>query len=201
MRHYGSTYHGTYEPRAEISGFVTDPSNGKQYPPAAIVIMLGGEVVASTNEFENRAMAGGSGSFPTAFTGADILQERINVIAIDHRGAPSTLRIDGAVQLGFIRDALTPSEIETLIDFGLGGNSVEYVEQAGLDRSRSIPGRKGTKAQSLCRLRCLGRGMDRDPGLALYRRRQASRPDNACVHRRNPDPYVSCGRWAAIARM
>jgi hypothetical protein len=129
--HYGSTYHGTFEPAgAEISGFVTDPSDGKRYPPAAIVIMLGGEVVASTDELEQS----GHGwrfkvAFPTAFTGADVLQERINVIAIDHRGAPSTLRIDGAVQLGFIRDAFTPSEIETLIDFGLGGNSVDYVQQ------------------------------------------------------------------------
>jgi hypothetical protein len=131
VRHYGSTYEGTYEPvKNQISGFVTDPSEGKRYPPASIVVILGGEVVASTGELEQS----GRGwrfkiAVSTDFTADDVLQERIKVLATDHRGSHSALRIDGAVQLGFIRDVFAPAETEIVIEFGLGGNSVEYVQE------------------------------------------------------------------------
>jgi len=128
--HYGMVFDGTYEANgSEISGFVTDIADGLKYPPVAIVVTLDGEIEASAEEL----VRSGHGwrfqlQFARPLTAADILKERIKVFALDHRGGKSQLKIDGAIQLSYVREAFAPpSETELVIDFGLGGKSVDYV--------------------------------------------------------------------------
>jgi hypothetical protein len=59
-----------------------------------------------------------------------VLEDRIKVFAVDRRGSRSELQINGAVQLGFLRDAYAkPSEVEVEIDFTQGGNSTDFVQK------------------------------------------------------------------------
>jgi hypothetical protein len=129
-RHFGATFEGIYEPsNNHILGYITDPSEARRYPPSAINVLLGGEAAGATTEFNQ---AGRGWRFKVAFltpiTAQDVLHERIKVVALDQRGGRSELKIDGAVQLSYVREALAPpSETELLIEFGEGGNSLNYV--------------------------------------------------------------------------
>ena len=130
--HYGMTFEGSYEPYGhQISGFVKSRGSDKGYAPAAVIVILNGQIAESTSQLTRS----GNGwrfnfNFPEPFTARDVLRERVKVFALDHRGGRSELLIDGAVQLSYIRQAYAPpSETELIIEFSQGGNSRQYVQQ------------------------------------------------------------------------
>jgi hypothetical protein len=128
--HWGSNYRGLYEPAgSKVSGYVTDKSQDKRFPPASILVTLNGSPHGSTNRFE-RSGEGWRFAFEVSapLSASDVVHDRIKVYAVDHRGARSELLIEGAIQLSCVRELLAPpSETELVIDFAIGGNSGDYV--------------------------------------------------------------------------
>jgi hypothetical protein len=127
---WGSNYKGTYElSGCQLSGFVTDQGQDKRFPPASVLITRSGIPYTSTNELTR---SGNGWRFilevPAPFTAEDVVHDLVRVFAVDHRGGRSELLIEGAVQLSYVRELMAPpSETELIIDFALGGNSLEYV--------------------------------------------------------------------------
>jgi hypothetical protein len=126
---YGANFGGTYEPcPSGITGGVVPLGGSKRYPPARIVIVRSGEVVAETDQFVVQPNGWRFKlDLQLPITAEEILGEKIGVFAVDRRAARSKLTIDGAVQLGYIRQTFNPSETELDVDFSRGGNSKEYL--------------------------------------------------------------------------
>jgi hypothetical protein len=126
---FGSMYEGVYEPQNHaIVGSVARENN--RYPPARVILVRDGATIASTDQFDSyhnswRFTLSGA----NALSGDDILKDRISVFALDHHGTRSQLRIDGAAQLGYIRDKFSPTETELEIDFSKNGNSKQYLSE------------------------------------------------------------------------
>jgi hypothetical protein len=126
---YGAIYEGTYEPQNNaIVGSVARANN--RYPPARVILVKEGAIIASTEQFDTYH---NSWRFALdaaiVLSGDDILKDRISVFALDRRGARSQLKIDGAAQLGYIRDKFSPTQTELEIDFSKDGNSKQYLRE------------------------------------------------------------------------
>jgi hypothetical protein len=126
---YGADFRGMYEPRADsILGGVA--REGNLYPPTQVIALRDGAVVASTDQLQ---VHGNSWRFALQLgfvvTADDILRERIAVFAVDRRGARSALRIDGTVQLSYVRENFSSGQLELEIDFSASGNASDYLRK------------------------------------------------------------------------
>jgi hypothetical protein len=134
---FGITFIGSFEPDGQrIAGNVVDVTQASVRiddwlvnRPTLVIAELGGVSIGSGSKFERQ----GNGSrfefdVNQLITPQDVLQDRLRVFALDHKHSRSELRIDGAVQLSYVKQAYgRPSESELLIDFSERGNSRTYL--------------------------------------------------------------------------
>ena len=110
-------------------GVVKHQSDVSWREPKSVVLLRYQQEVASTCSFE---AAGHSWRLTIdadrEFAADDILKERLEVFAVDRLGGRSRLRMEGAMQLGYIREVFgAPSALELSIDFSRKGNGRDYV--------------------------------------------------------------------------
>jgi hypothetical protein len=127
---YGAVYLGNYEvAHGRIIGNVSHLDNASRRPPSSIVALQNGAVIGSTSEFtphERRWRF--EIDVEREFDADLVVRGRTEVFAIDRLGSRSPLQMDGATQLGFVRDALgNPSDLELTVNFGKDGNSRNFV--------------------------------------------------------------------------
>jgi hypothetical protein len=125
---WGVTYQGAYEAvGSRIIGTVADCSGNNRYPPICVVVTRDGDSIGVSNELV--PMSNGwtfEIDCDSPFTPNDILKERLTVCAVDRVGARYNLKVNGAVQLGFVKEVTSPTETELFIDFSNKGNSAQY---------------------------------------------------------------------------
>jgi hypothetical protein len=134
---FGVTYIGHFEPDGRrIAGNVVDVTQASERVadwlvnrPTLLVAQLNGVQIGSGSSFERQG-TGWRFEFDVnqTITAEDVLQDRLKVFALDHNQSRSEIRIDGAVQLSYVKQAHgRPSELELLIDFSQRGNSRTYL--------------------------------------------------------------------------
>ena len=149
ITHYGAIFKGTFEIKgSRISGIVGHDGYLSNKPPTAVVVLRDGKEIALT---DNLDIEGTRWRFVIdvgfEFTPDDVLKDRIAVFALDWRGNRSPLAIVGAMQLGYIKEAIgKPSKVELLIDFSRGGNSIVYVRDGWYAPEREHTWTKGTSS-------------------------------------------------------
>lgn len=126
--HFGTTFQGVYEPTGRrIIGTVTDCSGVSRYTPTSIIVIRDDALIGSTDQFIPRSNGWTFELvFDAPFTTDDILKDRLQVFALDRLGSRNKLKLDGAVQLSFVKEITSPTETELLIDFSDQGNSAQY---------------------------------------------------------------------------
>jgi hypothetical protein len=127
---YGTQFKGTYEPRDRvIAGGVSVLSGYNRSPPAQIVAVKEGDIVASTSQLEPNS-TGWRFRLELEFPimPDDVLRDRITVFALDQHAARSELRIDGSAQLAYLREAFSPPHgTELDIDFSKNGKNRQFL--------------------------------------------------------------------------
>jgi hypothetical protein len=104
---YGSVFEGYYEVQgSRVEGVIYDASRASKRPPISVILLRSGEPIGSTKSFEP---LGDRWRFEIDvgidFLPDDVLKERLRVIALDRLGGESVMKISGATQLNFIRNA------------------------------------------------------------------------------------------------
>jgi hypothetical protein len=133
---------------SRISGIVGHNHYLSKKPPTAVVVLRDGKEIALTDDF---GIEGTRWRFVIdvgfELTPDDVLKDRIGVFALDWRGNRSALAIEGAVQLGYIKEAIgEPSKVELLIDFSRDGNSKLYVRDGWYAPEREHTWTRGTSS-------------------------------------------------------
>jgi hypothetical protein len=130
--HFGAVYVGSYGIKgSKVLGSLKHQFEISRRPPKAVILLRDQVEIASTGQFKPD---GGGWTFcidtDQDFTADDILKERLEVYGVDRLGGRSKLRVEGAMQLTYIRAAYgTPSELEIAVDFSHLGNSNAYVRE------------------------------------------------------------------------
>ena len=132
IRRLGLTYRGRFALKGRnVEGWVRrdDVVGSIPHPPDSITVTYSGKVIGTIREFtsgppEYRFV------LDTGFdiTGADVLQERFMVVAVNNIGQQFVLKADGKMQADSIRGTRPrESDIELTIDFTQDGNAGPYL--------------------------------------------------------------------------